>query len=87
MMGYYRLKPYHIIVLHYIGRADFKLRIYTPYGFELKSDTSNHFSNMMLFVRLLSKQDYVPLLIIMLSIILLGYTTYSLKVNIWFIIR
>ncbi|KAK1402386.1 hypothetical protein POM88_001991 [Heracleum sosnowskyi] len=42
MMSYYVIKPYHMVVLYYVGGAEFNVRIYTPYAVEMKYPTANY---------------------------------------------
>lgn len=35
MMDFYELKPYHLVMLHYLGVGDFNMFIYTPYAVEM----------------------------------------------------
>ncbi|KAK1353298.1 hypothetical protein POM88_052433 [Heracleum sosnowskyi] len=42
MMCYYGLKPYHMVVLYYVGGAEFNVRFYTPYAVEMKYPTADY---------------------------------------------
>ncbi|KAK1373566.1 hypothetical protein POM88_029759 [Heracleum sosnowskyi] len=41
MMSYYGLKPYHMVLLQYVGGANFNMRFFTPYGVEMKYPTDH----------------------------------------------
>ncbi|KAK1365262.1 hypothetical protein POM88_040823 [Heracleum sosnowskyi] len=42
MMSYYCLRPYHMVVLYYVGGAEFNVRFYTPYAVEMKYPTAEY---------------------------------------------
>ncbi|KAK1358282.1 hypothetical protein POM88_051538 [Heracleum sosnowskyi] len=42
MMSYYCLRPYHMVVLYYVGGAEFNVRFYTPYVVEMKYPTADY---------------------------------------------
>ncbi|KAK1371575.1 hypothetical protein POM88_037667 [Heracleum sosnowskyi] len=42
MMSYYAIKPYHMVVLYYVGGAEFNVRLYTPYAVEMKYPTEDY---------------------------------------------